>query len=88
MANWINFNVVGGFDGGVGSDPSLNGDNLLLAESIISVAVAETASRMTASDTCTEVFSERCGEGKKLLIAVVGIMWTPAAPPATANVHP
>jgi len=53
MANWINFNVVGGFDVGVGSDPSLNGDNLLLAESIISVAVAETASRMTATLTLT-----------------------------------
>ena len=53
MANWINFNVVGGFDVGTGADPTLDGDNLLLAESIIGVAVAETASRMTATLTLT-----------------------------------
>ena len=53
MANWINFNVVGGWDVGTGADPTLDGDNLLLADSIIGVAVAETATRMTATLTLT-----------------------------------
>jgi len=38
MANWINFNVVGGVvDGGGAPAPQMDGDNLVLAESIISV---------------------------------------------------
>ena len=50
MAKWINFPVVGGFDAN-GAVPAENGDNLLLAESIVSVSVAETANRMTATLT-------------------------------------
>jgi hypothetical protein len=40
MANWINFNVVGGVTDGAGATPApeQDGDNLLLADSIISVA--------------------------------------------------
>lgn len=65
MAKWINFNVVGGHDA-VGAVPAEDGDNLLLADSIISVSVAKTASRMTATiktngpaaaDTCTVLVS-------------------------------
>ena len=50
----------------VGPVPAEDGDNLLLADSIISVSVAETASRMTATiktngpaaaDTCTVLVS-------------------------------
>ena len=38
MANWINFNVVGGVVDGAGAPaPQMDGDNLVLAESIISV---------------------------------------------------
>jgi hypothetical protein len=38
MANWINFNVVGGVEDGAGAPaPQMDGDNLVLAESIISV---------------------------------------------------
>ena len=48
MANWINFHVVGAHDA-TAAVPAENGDNLLLAESIVSVSVAETASRMTAT---------------------------------------
>jgi hypothetical protein len=45
MANWINFNVVGGVtDGGGGTPaPEMDGDNLVLAESIINVSVDATA---------------------------------------------
>jgi hypothetical protein len=50
MAQWINFPVVGGHDG-TGAVPAEDGDNLLLAESIVSVSVAETANRMTATLT-------------------------------------
>ena len=40
MANWINFNVVGGVTDGAGATPApqMDGDNLVLAESIINVA--------------------------------------------------
>jgi len=45
MANWINFNVVGGVTTGQGGTPApqMDGDNLLLAESIVSVSVVATA---------------------------------------------
>ena len=41
MANWINFNVVGGVTDGAGATPApeMDGDNLVLAESIINVSV-------------------------------------------------
>jgi len=45
MAKWINFNVLGGVTTGQGGTPAadMNGDNLLLAESVVSVSVVETA---------------------------------------------
>ena len=52
MAKWINFPVTGGHDG-TGAKPEQDGDNLLLADSIISVAVAEASSIMTATLTLT-----------------------------------
>jgi hypothetical protein len=44
MANWINFNVVGGVTDGGGATPApqMDGDNLVLAESIINVATEVT----------------------------------------------
>ena len=41
MANWINFNVTGGVTDGAGLTPApeMDGDNLVLAESIVSVTV-------------------------------------------------
>ena len=67
MAKWINFHVTGGQDNS-GAVPAEDGDNLLLADSIISVAVAEngagdamSATILTngpaAADTCTVLFS-------------------------------
>ena len=41
MAKWINFNVVGGVSDGTGTlAPQLDGDNLLLADSIMSVGAS------------------------------------------------
>tara|TARA_R100001086_G_scaffold128706_1_gene66630 strand:- start:125 stop:535 length:411 start_codon:yes stop_codon:yes gene_type:complete len=42
MAKWINFNVVGGVTDGAGATPApqLDGDNLLLADSIMSVGAS------------------------------------------------
>ncbi len=41
MAKWINFNVVGGVSDGAGTlAPQLDGDNLLLADSIMSVGAS------------------------------------------------
>ena len=48
MAKWINFHVVGAHDASA-AVPAENGDNLLLAENIVSVSVAEVSSRMTAT---------------------------------------
>ncbi len=41
MAKWINFPVVGGVTNGAGATPApgMDGDNLLLADSIVSVSV-------------------------------------------------
>jgi len=39
-------------------------------------------------DTCAEVLSKRCGEGKKFLIDVARVMWPSATPSATAYMHP
>ncbi len=50
MAQWINFPVVGGHDGSSAVSAE-DGDNLLLASSIVAVSVAETANRMTATLT-------------------------------------
>ena len=45
MAKWINFNVVGGVTTGQGGTPApqMDGDNLLLADSIVNVSVVVTA---------------------------------------------
>ena len=45
MANFINFPVVGGVTTGQGGTPApaMDGDNLLLADSIVNVSVAVTA---------------------------------------------
>tara|TARA_R100001015_G_C4634222_1_gene200316 strand:+ start:3839 stop:4249 length:411 start_codon:yes stop_codon:yes gene_type:complete len=45
MAKWINFPVVGGVTNGAGLTPApgMDGDNLLLADSIISVSVDTSA---------------------------------------------
>ena len=45
MAKWINFNVVGGVTDGQGGTPApqMDGDNLLLADSVCAVEVAATA---------------------------------------------
>ena len=67
MAKWINFHVTGGFDNS-GAVPAEDGDNLLLADSIISVAVAANSAGdamsatiktngPAAADTCTVLFS-------------------------------
>ena len=38
MAKFINFNIVGGYDvAGAAADPSLDGDNLVLVDSILNV---------------------------------------------------
>jgi len=52
MAKWINFPVVNGFDN-TGAVPAEDGDNLLLADSIISVAVAENGAGDAVSGTLT-----------------------------------
>ena len=63
MAKWINFHVTGGFDNS-GAVPAEDGDNLLLADSILTVAVAEngagdamSATLTTATKTVTVLFS-------------------------------
>ena len=39
MAKWINFNVVGGVSNGAGAlAPQMDGDNLVLAENVLTVA--------------------------------------------------
>ena len=45
MAKWINFKVVGGVTTGQGGTPApqMDGDNLLLADSIVNVSVVVTA---------------------------------------------
>ncbi len=63
MAKWINFHVTGGFDNS-GAVPAEDGDNLLLADSILTVAVAAngagdamSATLTTATKTVTVLFS-------------------------------
>ena len=63
MAKWINFHVTGGRDN-TGAVPAEDGDNLLLADSILSIAVAEngaadgmSATLTMATKTCTVIFS-------------------------------
>ena len=71
MAKWINFHVTGGRDNS-GAVPAEDGDNLLLADSIISVAVAENGAGdamsatiktngPAAADTCTVLFALNAG---------------------------
>ena len=73
MANWINFNVVGGVTDGAGATPApeMDGDNLVLAESIINVSVDATAA-ITATlnlagpagaTTCTLICSTSADAG-------------------------
>lgn len=73
MANWINFNVVGGVTdgGGLTPAPEMDGDNLVLAESIINVSVDATAA-ITATlnlagpagaTTCTIICSTSADAG-------------------------
>lgn len=59
MAKWINFPVVNGFDNS-GAVPAENGDNLLLADSIISIAVAENGAGDAVSGTLTLVGGLTC----------------------------
>ena len=49
MAKWINFPVTGGFNNAAPpvADATVDGDNLLLAESIVSVAVGSTGAGAT-----------------------------------------
>tara|TARA_R100000541_G_scaffold34877_1_gene43263 strand:- start:104 stop:517 length:414 start_codon:yes stop_codon:yes gene_type:complete len=49
MAKWINFPVTGGFDNAAPpvADATVDGDNLLLADNIISVSVASTGAGAT-----------------------------------------
>ena len=63
MAKWINFHVTGGYDNS-GAVPAEDGDNLLLADSILTVAVAAngagdamSATLTTATKTVTVLFS-------------------------------
>jgi len=63
MAKWINFHVTGGYDN-AGAVPAEDGDNLLLADSILTVAVAAngagdamSATLTTATKTVTVLFS-------------------------------
>lgn len=63
MAKWINFHVTGGHNNS-GAVPAEDGDNLLLADSILTVAVAEngagdamSATLTTATKTVTVLFS-------------------------------
>ncbi len=66
MAKWINFNVVGGVSDGAGTlAPQLDGDNLLLADSIMSVgaSIASPGGEMRVQlelidgQTCTAICS-------------------------------
>jgi len=66
MAKWINFNVVGGVSDGAGTlAPELDGDNLLLADSIMSVgaSIASPGGEMRVQlelidgQTCTAICS-------------------------------
>lgn len=59
MAKWINFPVVNGHDNS-GAVPAEDGDNLLLADSILSIAVAEGAAGDAVSATLTLVDSKTC----------------------------
>ena len=44
MANWINFNVVGGVSNGAGTPaPEMDGDNLVLAEKVLTINVPSLA---------------------------------------------
>ena len=63
MAKWINFHVTGGYDN-TGAVPAEDGDNLLLADSILAIAVADngagnamSAVLTLASKTVTVLFS-------------------------------
>jgi hypothetical protein len=63
MAKWINFHVTGGYDNS-GAVAAEDGDNLLLADSILTVAVAAngagdamSATLTTATKTVTVLFS-------------------------------
>ena len=63
MAKWINFHVTGGYDNS-GAVPEEDGDNLLLADSILAIAVAAngagdamSATLTLASKTVTVLFS-------------------------------
>ena len=67
MAKWINFHVTGGRDNS-GAVPAEDGDNLLLADSILSIAVAEngaadgmSATLTMATKTCTVIFALDAG---------------------------
>ncbi len=55
MAKWINFTVTGGFNNAAPpvADATVDGDNLLLADNIISVSVATVGAGATAQMTAT-----------------------------------
>ncbi len=70
MAKWINFPVTGGFIAGGAAAPQQDGDNLLLAESVLSVACADVGGpggvmtatiQMTGGLTCTVVAGQDSG---------------------------
>ena len=59
MAKWINFPVTNGRDN-TGPVPAEDGDNLLLADSILSIAVAENGAGDAVSATLQLVDSKTC----------------------------
>ena len=77
MAKWINFPVTGGFNNAAPpvADATVDGDNLLLADSIVSVAVGTTGAGATLQMQATLSLNGIAGVSQ----CVIGIGTSPSA---------
>ena len=87
MAKWINFPVVGGVTNGAGTalDTALDGDNLLLADTITSVKAEISAGGGTDSGAMIVTMTLSTGGGPTSATVVVATnSSTVVGPPATS----
>ena len=79
MAKWINFHVTGGYDNS-GAASTEDGDNLLLADTVTSIAVTS-----PASDAIQAVLSLSTGGGPTTCTVLIGLNADAADPGAVGN---
>ena len=86
MAQWINFNVVGGVTDGQGGTPApqMDGDNLLLASSVASVGVVVTAAGAPDNGSIKATLQLSTGGGPTTATMLVSTSPLAATAPDTA----